>query len=138
MDLALNNLQGLICYKTQTTNQPSLDGDGLPLCRDTVGVFYSPSRMSSICACVCVWMCVCACIYVFMCECVYVRALLIINSSYMNRSFNLRINFFLFIADFCPRLGRVFFVCVVSSSLRFGQISPLAKRIESLSLYGSR
>ena len=23
MDLALNNLQGLICHKTQTTNQPT-------------------------------------------------------------------------------------------------------------------
>ena len=25
MDLALNNLQRLICYKTQTTNQPSAE-----------------------------------------------------------------------------------------------------------------
>ena len=25
MDLALNNLQELICYKTQTTKQPKLD-----------------------------------------------------------------------------------------------------------------
>ena len=30
MDLALNNLQRLICHKNQPTNQPPLAGDYLP------------------------------------------------------------------------------------------------------------
>ena len=41
---------------------------------------------------------------------------------YLEMNLGLGINF-LFIVDFCPHLGSF---CIVSSSLRFGQISPLA------------
>ena len=41
MDLALNNLQRLICHKTQQTNQS--------ICRNAVGIFYRPSQLGFIC-----------------------------------------------------------------------------------------
>ena len=41
---------------------------------------------------------------------------------YILNIYDLRINFFYFLRTFCPHPGSF---CVVSSSLRFGQISPL-------------
>ena len=63
MDLALNNLQRLICHKTQQTNKPNqgwsltnwlfsvisrshVASGGLHLCRNIVNVFSSPIHVS--------------------------------------------------------------------------------------------
>ena len=60
MDLALNNLQKLICHKTQQTKPNQLAFPDL----QTVPLQSSSSRMRMcVCECVCVCVCVRVCVY---------------------------------------------------------------------------
>ena len=54
-DLAVNELQGLICHKIQPTNQPT----NLAL---SLSVYVYIYIYMCVCVCVCVCMCVCVCV----------------------------------------------------------------------------